>query len=136
MDLDDQFECQVSPDPGSISANGDGGNLRALLGYAAVVLEPDEASCARPGLLTSAATLSSLLALFVSASRSRMTFCDFYRPEPTCSYLYWCFERDLSCLPKQSTSWVSPYLSRCTRLPKLQVLFQVCTEHSKSLQIN
>jgi len=104
LDLDEQFECHVSPDPGSISANGDGGNLRTLLGYLAVVFEPDEASCAWPGLLTSAAALSSLLALFVSTSRSKMTFCSFSWPEPTCCSLYWRFDRDLSFLPKQSTS--------------------------------
>ena len=74
-----------------------------------------------------------LLALFVSASRSRMTLCGFSWPEPTCSSLCWHFERDLSFLPKQSTSWVSPYLSRCAMVPKLQVLFQVCAEHSKFL---
>ena len=136
LDLNDQFECQVSADPGSISAKGDGGNLRTLLGYLYVVLEPDEASRARPGLLTSATTPSSLLALFISISRMRLTFCSFHNSAPTCSSLYWRFELDLSFLPTLSTSWVCQYLSRCTRLPKLQVLFQVCAEHSKSLQIN
>ena len=65
MDLRDQVADQLSPEPDTISEKGDDGDLHRLLGYLAVVLDPDEAIWAWLGLLPSAEAILSLLGLQV-----------------------------------------------------------------------